>query len=72
MLIRILLLPLSLTLVTIAGALGTLMALFLATAKAFDNSAFIKAKIAEASPEDAPEDVPKAAPPYSGPTVVKH
>ena len=54
--------------VAIAGALGTLMALFLAIAKAFDNSSFTKAEVDEAPSEKSPESTPE----YTGPTVVKH
>ena len=68
MIIRILLLPLSLLMVTIAGALGTVIALFLAIAKAFDNSSFTKAEVDEAPSEKSPESTPE----YTGPTVVKH
>lgn len=75
MIIRILFLPLSLSLVAIAGVLASLLALLLVVVKAFDNSSFSKVKKAEPTHEVhgeelKPEDHDRE--PYSGPTIVKH
>jgi len=65
MIIRVLLLPLSLTLVAIAGMLGTVVALFLAIAKSFDNSSFNKEVVS--SPE-----APQATEIKAAPSPIKH
>ena len=59
MIIRILLLPLSLLMVTIAGALGTIMAMFLAIGKSLNNGPFNKETVVKETvvKEEVPPEV---------------